>query len=380
MRTTVQTAADAVRRLLIAAPLVAAAAACGGRPAADAAAPEARGLPVRVARIEARDLEDALVLTGTLKPRAQVELVAEVAARLLRVTRDEGARLAKGETLAELDDTDYRLAHDRAKAALAVAEANRAHALAEKDRADSLLKTGGITDKDRLSAQVALQVAEASLAQARAEAAIAATQLQRTRITAPFSGRVGQRHRDAGAMLAAGTPLYTFLDDSVLEFEARVASRELARLRLGAPVAVTVDALPGVRIPGKVARLAPLVDERTRSFKAVVEVPHREGLVGGLFARASVAVGTARGALVVPPAALVRDGSDPHRASVFVVRAGKAERQELELGVEAPEGVQVTRGLAAGDQVVLDPPATLASGTAVDAQEGRAAPVSAASR
>ena len=68
-----------------------------------------------------------------------------------------------------LDETDYRLSHDRAKAALAVAEANRAHAVAEKERADNLLKTGGITDKDHLSAQVALQVAEASLAPGRAE-------------------------------------------------------------------------------------------------------------------------------------------------------------------------------------------------------------------
>ena len=129
-------------------------------------------------------------------------------------------------------------------------------------------------------------------------------------------------------------------------------------------------------IPGTVARVAPLVDERTRSFKAVVEVKGREELVGGLFARASVAVGTVRGALVVPPAALVRDGSDPLRAEVFVVRQGKAERQAIELGVEAADGVQATSGLASGDVVVLDPPATLSSGSAVEPQNGRPAAAS----
>jgi RND family efflux transporter MFP subunit len=312
-----------------------------------------------------------LVLTGTLRPRAQVELPAEVAARLERVLRDEGARVTKGELLARLDDTDYRLANDRARAALAVAEANRAHAVAERERADNLLKTGGITDKDHLSAQVALQVAEASLAQVRAEAAIAAQQLERTRVKAPFAGRVAKRGADEGAMLAAGTPIFTLVDDSLLEFEAQVASRDLAKVRLGAPVGVSVEALPGSLIPGKVARVAPLVDERTRSFKAVVEVKGREGLVGGLFARASVAVGTARGALVVPPEALVRDGSDPLRADVFVVRQGKAERQTIELGVEAPDGVQATSGLARGDVVVLDPPTTLSSGAPVEPQDGR---------
>lgn len=357
--------------LLTALPLLLPLAGCGERPSADAATTAAeRGTPVRTARVEARDLEETLVLTGTLKPRAQVELPAEVAARLERVLRDEGARVAKGELLALLDDTDYRLANDRARAALAVADANRAHAVAERERADNLLKTGGITDKDHLSAQVALQVAEASLAQVRAEAAIAAQQLERTRVKAPFAGRVAKRRADAGAMLAAGTPIFTLVDDSLLEFEAQVASRDLAKVRLGAPVGVSVEALPGSLIPGKVARVAPLVDERTRSFKAVVEVKGREGLVGGLFARASVAVGTARGALVVPPEALVRDGSDPLRADVFVVRQGKAERQAIELGVEAPDGVQARSGLARGDVVVLDPPTTLSSGAPVEPQDG----------
>jgi membrane fusion protein (multidrug efflux system) len=369
MRTTVHSP-SARTLLLIAAPLLLPTLGCGERPAADAATTAApRGVPVRTATVVARDLDETLVLTGTLKPRALVELPAEVAARLERVLRDEGARVAKGETLALLDDTDYRLASDRARAALAVADANRAHALAERERADNLLKTGGITDKDHLSAQVALQVAEASLAQARADAAISAQQYERTRVRAPFAGRIGKRHADAGAMLAAGAPLFTLVDDSVLEFEAQVASRDLAKVRLGAPVSVSVDALPGTVIPGKVARVAPLVDERTRSFKAVVEVKGRQGLVGGLFARASVAVSTAHGALVVPPSALVRDGSDPARAEVFVVRQGKAERQAIALGAEGPDGVQATSGLARGDVVVLDPPTTLASGAPVEPQD-----------
>ena len=140
---------------------------------------------MRTAAVEKRDLPEDVVLTGTLKPRAQVQVVAEVPARLLRVLREEGARVAKGDVLAVLDETDYRLANDRARAALAVAEANRAHAQAEKERADNLLKTGGITDRDHLSAQVALQVADAGLAQARAEVAIAGQQLARTQVRAP---------------------------------------------------------------------------------------------------------------------------------------------------------------------------------------------------
>ena len=240
------------RAQLLLAALPAVLAACSSGRTAETEAP--RGLAVRTATVEKRSLPEDLVLTGTLKPRAQVQVVAEVAARLQRVVRDEGARVANGEVLAVLDDTDYRLANDRARAALAMAEANRAHAQAEKERADSLLKTGGITDRDHLAAQVALQVGDASLAQARAEVAIVGQQLARTTVRAPFAGRVARRFPDPGSMLAAGTPLFILVDDSVLEFRAQVASRDLAKVRLGIPVRLSIDALPDARVEGRVAR------------------------------------------------------------------------------------------------------------------------------
>ena len=355
--------------LLTTAALVPLAACSDGSRAAEETAP--RGLAVRTATVEKRDLPEDVVLTGTLKPRSQVQVVAEVQARLLRVVREEGARVAKGDVLAVLDDTDYRLANDRARAALAVAEANRAHAQAEKERADNLLKTGGITDRDHLSAQVAQQVAEAGLAQARAEAAIAAQQLARTQVRAPFTGRVAKRFPDPGAMIAAGAPLFTLVDDSVLEYRAPVASKDYAKVKVGAAVELAIDALSAARVEGRIVRIEPLIDERSRSFQVVVEVPGRADLVGGLFARAAVRVGQVSGALVVPPAALVRDGSDPARAEVFVVRGGRAEKAQVALGVEAPDGIQVTSGLAAGDSIVLDPPTALASGAPVLVQNGR---------
>ena len=343
---------------------------CGG--SAQTAVPEkVRAVPVRTATVAQRDLDQTVVLTGTLHPRAQVQVVAEVAARLLRVVRDEGARVAKDELLAVLDETDYRLAHDRARAALAVGEANRAHAVTEKERAQSLLQTGGITDKDRLAAEVALQVAEASLAQARAEAAIAAQQLARAQVRAPFAGRVARRLADPGAMLASGAPVFTLIDDSRLEFRASVPSADWSTVKVGDAAVVTVDALPEVRIEGMVTRLAPLVEERTRSFEVVVEVAGRKELVGGLFARATVRVGRVPGALVVPPAALLRDGGNPSGAQTFVVSGGVAEKRTVALGVEAPDGVQVTKGLEAGETVVVDPPTALGSGSPVESVNGK---------
>lgn len=342
--------------------------ACSGRTVAESDVRVARPIPVRTVAVETRDLTETLTLTGTLDPRAQVPVVAEVSARLLSVLTNEGDRVAKDSLLAVLDDTDFRLARDRAKAALDVADANRAHAHAEEDRAESLLKTGGITDKDHLAAKVTVQVAEASTAQARTELAIAEQQLARCQVKAPIGGRIAKRAADAGTMLAVRAQIFTIVDDSAFEFRAAVPSADFGKMKLGAAVTVTVDALPGVSTIGRVSRITPLVDVRSRSFEVVVLVPGHPQLVSGLFARADVRVRNVPGSLVVPPTALVRDGADPSRAQAFVVVGGKAERRDVTVGVEVADAVQVTSGLKAGEMVVVDPPAALGPGTQVDVQ------------
>lgn len=336
--------------------------------AASNPAEQVRSVPVRTAAVEQRDIAEELSLTGTLKPRAQVQVVSEVPARLLRLLKDEGAPVAKGEVIALLDSTDAKLAQERAAAAVAVAQATREHALAERDRANHLLQTGGITDKDHLAAQVNLQVGEAALRQAKAEEAIAAQQLWRCQIRAPFAGRIAKRMADPGTMLAVGTPVLNLVDNAVLEFRSSVPSVDLSKVRVGAKAEVTVDALAGFSAGGAITRILPSVDERSRSFEVVVQVSGRPELVSGLFARARVKVRDIAGAVVVPPAALVRDGARADTASVFVIENGKAELRQVEVGVEGPEAVQVRSGLKAGMVVVVDPPTTLASGAPVESR------------
>jgi RND family efflux transporter MFP subunit len=342
--------------------------ACSRQTDAESGVEVTRTIPVRTVAVEMRNLTETLTLTGTLDPRAEVPVVAEVPARLLSVLRNEGDRVAKGSLLAVLDDIDFRLARDRAKAVLDVAEANRAHTHVEEDRAESLLKTGGITDKDRLAAKVAVQIADAAAAQARTELAIAEQQLARCQVLAPIGGRIAKRSTDAGTMLTPGAQIFRIVDDSAFEFRATVPSADFGKVKLGEAVRVSVDALPGFSTIGKVSRITPVVDVRSRAFEVVVVVPGQRQLVSGLFARADVRVRQILDGLIVPPAALVRDGTDPARAQAFVIVGGRAERRDVTVGVEAADAVQVMTGLKAGEMVVVDPPAALGPGTQVDIQ------------
>ncbi len=333
--------------------------------ATGAKASEVRAIPVQTAAVEQRNISEELVLTGTLKPQAEVQVVSEVSARLMRLVKNEGAPVSKGDVIAVLDDTDARLAKERASASAAVAQASREHALTERDRANNLLKTGGITDKDHLAAQVNLQVAEAQLRQAKAEEAIAAQQVSRCTIHAPFSGRVAKRLVDVGTMLAPGTPVVMLVDNSVLEFRAAVPSTDLPKVKVGAPAQITVDSMPGTNLRGSITRILPTVDERSRSFEVVVSVPGQPNLISGLFGRGHVKIRDIPNAVVVPPAAVVHDGTRADLASVFVIEGQKAQSRQVTLGYEGVDAVEIRSGLASGATVVVDPPTTLASGASV---------------
>ena len=158
------------------------------------------------------------------------------------------------------------------------------------------------------------------------------------------------------------------MDDAVFEFRSSVASGDFGKVKVGEPVVVTVDALPGFVTEGQVNRIAPQVDARSRSFEVIIRVPGRRELVSGLFARAQVKVRDVPGSLTVPPAALLRDGADPTKAQTYVVADNKVERRDVVVGVEVPDAVQVTSGLKAGEVVVVDPPSALGPGTQVQVE------------
>ena len=136
--------------------------------------------------------------------------------------------------------------------------------------------------------------------------------------SAPFSGRVADRIADPGTMLAAGAPVFTLVDDSVLEFRAAVPSRATTP-RWGLPRGRHDRRPARSQITGRVTRIAPLVEERNRSFEHRASVTGRPDLVGGLFARAGMHVRRVAGALLVPPAALVREGAPTGEAQTFVM-------------------------------------------------------------
>jgi membrane fusion protein (multidrug efflux system) len=319
-------------------------------------------------------------VTGTLVSSAQVDVKAETIGRLVRFDKEEGDRVSAGEAVAWVNDENYQLSLRQAETAVKVADANlerarllESHNRSELERAENLLKSGGITDKDLQAARIAGQdaraqalVAEAQLDQARAALEVAQKHLRDTIIKSPVSGVIQKKFVNKGAYVEAPTLLFTVVDNSRLELQSPVASAELAPVRPGQSVTFSVNTFPGVRFEGRVAEIAPAVDAETRSAKVRIQVSNLDGrLKAGMFAEGEILTGRSAEAIVIPAAAVYRDDRSAKSSHVFVLVDGEAARRDVRIGRERDGSLEILEGLKPGDALIAEQSIEIAQGVRV---------------
>jgi len=338
----------------------------------------APALAVRTVRVEPRPLERTVDITGSLVSSVAVDVKTEFAGRPVTMLKREGDPVSKGELLAQLDDTNARLSLGQARAAVEVAQAalERAkvaedHARQELERAQNLLKSGGITDRDFQTAQVAdrdaraqVKLSEAQVEQAKQSVALAEKHLRDCRIISPISGEVERKVLNPGGWLDGNALLYRLVDNQRLELETYVASSELGGVKKGQKVHFTVAAYPGEAFEGAITNISGAVDMQNRSAPLRAAVPNPKGkLKAGMFVKGRIITATKPGAIVVPADAVWRrSGQVPY---VYVVVNNEAKKREVKTGQEEAEGIEITSGLAAGETVILEQNLELAEGVKI---------------
>lgn len=376
----------------------------GEHPAAAQDRPKAEAPPAREVRVvpaAERTLPLAVTATGTLAAEDQVTLSAKVPGRVERIDVDLGSRVRRGQPIAQLDQTDFKLRVEQAEAALQQARARlglspagqeetvepektaivrQARAVLDearltRDRSVKLLEQQLIARAQLDTAEANLQVAEgryqdaleevrnrqAVLAQRRSELQLARQQLTDTVVLAPVDGAVSQRQVSRGEFLAAGAAMATLVRIHPLRLRVAVPEREAMSVRTGQLVRVTIDGDPAVHT-GRVVRLAPIVQELNRTLAVEAEVPNERGVLrAGAFARAEIVTDAAQPIVTVPTSALVVFAGVE---KVLVVRGGKTAEVRVQTGRRLGEEVEVVEGLKQGEAVV-DKPGGLTGGQAV---------------
>jgi RND family efflux transporter MFP subunit len=385
--------------------------ASGGPGRGDAkASPEARA--VRTVRATEVAIGRSVVVSGTLAAHEQATLATKVAGRLQALWVDLGSPVSRGQLIARIEPTDYQLRVQQAEAAVTEARARlgldgegsdrvdpaqtgpvrQAAALLEqargqRERAASLIEEGLIARAEFDAAEAAYKVAQsrhqdaldeirsrqAAAGQRRADLALARQQLKDTGVYAAFGGVVQQKRASVGEYLAAGAPLVDLVMIDPLRFRADVPEREAGNVRAGQTVRVSVDGVPR-EYSGRIARLSPSISEGNRVLAVEADIANDGALRPGSFARAQIVTDASSTAVTVPPAAVVTFAG---LEKVFLVVKGKAAERPITSGRRSEAWTEVVSGVAAGDEVVVDP-GNLRAGEAVTPAPAAAAPSAAA--
>jgi membrane fusion protein, multidrug efflux system len=368
-------------------------AACGDRgrdgngdaQAAESDDPAETAIPVEVARARREPMIASYTGTASLEADRQADVVARASGVLLKLHVEEGDAVREGQLLAELDA-------ERARLEVARAEANLKRLEHDYERSQELYKakltSAELNDKVRFE-----------LDTQRAAHDLMKLELSYTRIVAPIDGVITERMVKEGNLIQLQQAMFRIDDFDPLLAVLNVPERELSILKPGLPVSMSVDALPGKTFTGTVARVSPVVDKGTGTFRVTCEFHDETGQIkSGMFGRISVVYAEKHDALVIPREGLIEEdgetavmvvvdevpkatdakADDAKKGEKPAAKVAKAKpqkpvpiahRRKVVVGHAAGDRVEIREGLAENDRVITIGRGAVRDGTQVQVLE-----------
>jgi membrane fusion protein (multidrug efflux system) len=349
---------------------------------------QARVMTVGTVSPVKEDLDIRLSFTADVTPNQVVNLFSRVDGYIARLHADKGDFVKHNQLLIEIDHTDYQHAVDQAKANLAAAHARVSqqqaalrHATLTLDRMKALIKDQFVSQQDLDNAQVTYDAAVAVLESLHAQVtqmevalAQAETNLTYSYIRAPFAGYVAERNLDTGAYVTGATTSTSTMSRGMLSLHdidtvrvlIEVVEKDIPLITIGQKAELRAEAYPNQVFEGTVTRIVQALNRATRTMTVEIDLSNKDRrLKGGMFARVEVLVGTHRDAVQIPIDAVSRLEETQY---VFVVRDGKAQRVNVEIGARKENRVEIIKGLSGDEAVIVSGKDLVHDGTPVQTQ------------
>jgi membrane fusion protein (multidrug efflux system) len=322
-------------------------------------------MTVEVAKVSRGNISQFLSVVGNLIGEATVDVAPKTGGRLTSVNVKLGDRVRRGQLIAKVEDGEIIEQVRQAEASQEVGEAtirqreadlNLALTNVERSRnlfARQLLPKQTLDDAEaRYTAAVAqVDLAKAQLAQSGARLKELRINLANTNVTSPVDGFVASRKVDPGAWVSQNAPVVSVVDISSLRLVANVVEKDLRMVNVGDPAEVEVDAFPGEKFSGRIARVSPILDPATRTAPMEVEIPNREfRLKPGMYAKVNLEVEGRQNVLLIPKVSLV--DSEGQRGVYQASEDSKAQFKPVKVGLEDNERAEILEGLNEGETII----------------------------
>ena len=335
-----------------------------------------------------QDLDVRLTYTADLIPNQLVNIFSRVDGYIAKIYVDKGDLVKASQLLVEIDHTDYIHALNQAKANLLSAKAKVVqqdaavrNAALTLDRMQALIKDQFVSQQDldtalvNRDAAVALQDSlRAQVQQMTVALAQAETNLAYSYIRAPFAGYIAERNLDPGAYVSGTTASTSTVSRGILSVHdvetvrtlIEVVEKDVPLVQIGQRADVRAEAYPNEVFEGRVTRIVQALNRATRTMTVEVDLPNKDHrLKGGMFARVEVLVGKHPQAIQIPLDAVSRLEESQY---VYVVKDGKAHQVPVELGARAENRVEVVKGLAGDEQLIVSGKDLVSEGVPVQTQ------------
>jgi RND family efflux transporter MFP subunit len=322
--------------------------------------------PVSVTHPRSGSSELSLTFPGNIQAYTEAVIYARTNGYIKRWLVDIGARVQRGQLLAEIETPELDRQLQQAEAAQAQAQANLELARSTAARYQDLVKLDGVSKQDEEQAVTSLNAGEASLKAAIANVNQLKDLQSFEKVTAPFAGTITARYIDIGTLIASGTntSLFHLSDTSTLRVYANVPEADSKDVKSGVPVEVEAPGSPGKKFSGQVVRTAGAIDPVSRTLLAEIRVPNPSyELVPGEYGEVTFHLHSSKLVLVIPASALLFRAEGTQVA--LVQGNGVVHLQRVQLGRDLGASVEVISGLTTADSVIENPSDMITEGALV---------------
>ena len=320
------------------------------------------------ATVESRDINFAINAAGEIGPADQVSVRPEVNGRILQLPVDIGDLVRQGDLLFQLDDRDLQIEKESQQKEIERAKLNIEQAERNYLRSQELFNEKLISKELFEDTKTLYELAKNTLGRADKTMELVEDRLRKTRITAPFDCTVLTRPVSVGQAVSgsggfnSGTEVLSIANLTDMIINAHINQADVSRLSANQEVDVQVEAVAGLKMVGKVQRIAPQATSRNniKGFAVRILLEKVDPRVRpGMTANIQIPVAAAAGVVAVPLAAVFTErnpGTQQTERFVYVVKGSRFERRAVQIGVSDYFFAEVQKGLVPGEVVSLEQP------------------------
>lgn len=294
------------------------------------------------------DFNNALEVTGNIEANESVSLHGEVSGLVTGIYFQEGSYVQKGKLLVKINDRDIQ-------AQLQQAKTKEALSATSENRAKQLLAKGAISQEE-------YDIALADLNTLKAQTALIQSQLAKTSIVAPFSGKIGLRSISVGEYLTPATSIANLLSIDQVKVSFSIPEKYMSQIKTGSEIKFYTDG-SNVEHIGKVYAIEPGVNTETRTLQIKALANNQKNLLlPGSFAKIKLTLSTLKDAILVPNESVIPVLKGK---IVYISKNGLATQVPVEAGTRTADKILITQGLSKGDTVLTTGALTIKDGAPV---------------